>query len=299
MEYSNILKTAWQATWRHKAMWFLGMAIMGGCNTVTFNTGGNIGSVIDTSDYQTANMMDGLFELLEQYWLLVLLFGICFFLLILVAWVVHYIALGGIYHGAMLAKQDKPVRFWALCQAGTQTFWRVVGTSLLFSIVIGAVMTIVVLSLIFLAFTVIGLIIVIPAIFLLVILALPMSWIIGTLFSFTIQGIVVEQYRIWQSCKAAYALFKKHWLGTLIAYASVVGWSVAAMFLAIILVVLIGFPVAIFVVVAYTSQAWLALGLAVLAGVSIFGLILLFIKGISQSFAAHTWHGFYIACRDS
>ncbi len=280
-------------------MWWLGMVIMGGCNTAVVNVGSNFVSPVDTSDYQTASIIDGVSDLLEQYWLLVLLFGICVLLFGIMAWVFHYIAVGGIYHGAMLAKQGQPVRFWALCQAGTQTFWRVLGTSLIFSVIIGLATALVMISLIILALTLIGLIIVIPAIFLLVILALPIGWVVGTIFSFTIQGIVVQQYRIGQSFSAAYGLFKQHWLQTLTAYASIVGWQLAATLVTLVCLALIGLPVAIFSLVAYTSQAWLALGLAVLSAMSLFGLIVLFIKGISQSFAAHTWHGFYVACRDS
>lgn len=271
---------------------------MGGCNTAAFNVGGNIGSM-DTTDYQTATIVDGVFDLIEQYWFLVLLLGICFLLLIVVAYVCHYIALGGLYHGAWLAKQGKPVRFWALCQAGTQTFWRVFGASWLFAIGIGLAILVIITCLMLLAFTIVGLIIVLPAIFLLFVLALPMTWVIAALFSFTIQGIVVEQSSIWKSFQTAYGLWKKHWLYTLIVYGSVAAWQIAALFVTLVVLALIGFPVAIFGVVAYTSEAWLALGLAVLAGLSLFGLIVLFIKGVSQSFAAHAWHGFYLACRDN
>ncbi|EKD79298.1 MAG: hypothetical protein ACD_41C00108G0001, partial [uncultured bacterium] len=258
-----------------------------------------ISSGIDTADYETATVLDSLGDLLTDYWILVVLFVICLLLFIILAYVCHYIALGGIYHGASLAKQGKPVHFWALCQAGTQTFWRVLGVTLLFSISLGLAVTSIVLCLIFLAFTIIGLILVIPGIFLLILITIPASWFVAALFSFTIQGIVIERLTIWDSITAAYRLFKKNWVHTLVAYASVVGWNVAAVIVTLLILVLIAMPVAIFGMVAYTSQAWLAFGLAMLAALSLFGVLALFIKGISQSFAAHAWHGFYIACRDS
>lgn len=296
MEYGNILKTAWQATWKHKAMWFLGMAIMTGGGSWFTNAGGNV-NLTDPSDYETAAMWDGIGEFLEEYWFLVVLVGACVLLLILVAYVCHYIAVGGMYHGAKLAKQGKPVQFWALCQAGTQTFWRVLGATIVFSLAVLVAITIAILSLILLALTIIGLVLAVPGIFLLILGTLPASWIMASLYSFTIQGIVVERLAIWPAIQAAWQLFKKNWLHTLVAYGCVVGWQVASIIVIVLMLVVIGLPVAIFGVVAYTSQAWLALGLAVLAALSLFGVLALFIKGISQSFAAHAWHGFYVACR--
>lgn len=290
MEYGNILKAAWQATWKHKAMWLLGMAILGGSHIGITQFSYNGGT-----DYRTATLLDALGELVQEYWILLVLIAVCLLLLILTAYVFHYIALGGIYRGAALAKAEQPVHFVALCRAGTETFWPVLAATLLFSIAIGAVMLLLVTGLVLLALTIVGLVIVIPLVIILLCLALPARSISASLYSFTIQGIVLHNLKIRQSWQRAWPLWKEHWLDTLLIYLILVGWKVVVGMVCVVGLVLLALPVALFGYLAYTSEAWLVLGLGALVIVGSLTLVAFLIKGISQSFSAHLWHRCYAA----
>lgn len=290
MEYGNILKAAWQATWKHKAMWLLGMAIIGGSHIGLTQFSYNGGT-----DYRTDTLLDALGELVQEYWVLVMLIALCLLLLILTAYVFHYIALGGMYRGAALAKAEQPVQFAALCRAGTETFWLVLAAALLFKIAIGALMLLLVTGLVLLALTIVGLVIVIPLIIILLCLALPARSISASLYSFTIQGIVLQHLGIHQSWQQAWQLWKAHWLDTLLIYLILVGWKVLVSLVCLVGLVLLALPVALLGYLAYTSQAWLVLGLGALVLVGSLTMVAFLIKGISQSFSAHLWHRCYAA----
>ncbi len=299
INYSELLVGAWRATWKYRSMWLLGMAIIGGCNAGVTQTSYSLGNIASTDsqsmDYQTIATMDALADLAQEYWLLLLLIGICLVLLICTAWVVHYIALGGIYRGAALAKQNQPVQFTALCRAGTETFWPVLAVSLLFKIGMGMITAGAILGLVVLAFTIVGLVIVLPLLIILVCLALPLRSVISSLYSFTIQGIVLQRLSISQSWHQAWQLWKANWLDTLLIYLSLLGWRTLVGMACFIGLVLLAMPVALFGYLAYTSEAWLILGLGTLALVGLLAVVAFLVKGISQSFSAHLWHRSYAA----
>ncbi|MBI4407494.1 MAG: hypothetical protein HY565_03270 [Candidatus Kerfeldbacteria bacterium] len=300
INYSELLTGAWRATWKYRAMWLLGMAIIGGCNVggatqFSYGLGNDASTYSQSTDYETVAMLDALTDLAREYWLLLVLIGVCLFLLACTALVIHYIALGGIYRGAALAKQNQPVQFTALCRAGTETFWPVLAVSLLFKIGLGIITAVVVLLLVILALTIVGLVIVLPLVIILVCLALPLRSVISSLYSFTIQGIVLQQLSIGQSWQQAWRLWKANWLDALLIYLCAVGWKVIVQVLCFIGLVLLAMPVALFGYLAYTSEAWLSLGLGTLALVGLLAVVGFLVKGINQSFSTHLWHRGYAA----
>ena len=298
MNYGEIIKSAWQATWRYRAMWLLGMAVLGGCNygslvRVPIESWSDSSTSTNSTDYNTQQIQDALQDLVQQYWVLVVLLIICLILLVIVAYVCHYIAVGGLYQGAAWAKQGQPVKFGAMCKAGTQAFWRVFGATLCIGLCIAIPMAFYIGIAVVLAITLVGLIVAIPMLILLVVASLPLGWAMFSILSFSIQGIVLEELTIISAIKQAWKLWRAHLKDTALIYAATLLWNLLVGIVLLFFVGLVAVPLVLFGYFAYSSQAWLALGLVILIGLLLILVISIILKGISQSFIAHLWHRLY------
>ncbi len=295
MNYGAIIKGAWQATWRYRAMWLLGMAVLGGCNGGNFfNAAANaIPDSSTSTDYETQLLLDQLGETMQEYWILVVLLISCLVLLMIVAYVCHFIAIGGLYQGAAAARLQQPVRFTTMCRAGTVGFWRTVGLAILLRLMLIIPLICIGIVIVLLAITIVGLVFAIPLFLALIVIMLPLGWITTTVFSFALQGIILERLGIWPSLKLAWARWRLHWKDTVLIYLLIV---VSQIIVGVILLAALGVisvPLVIFGYFAYSSQAWLAIGLLILVGLLLMLTVAFIVRGMSQSFISHLWHRLY------
>ena len=77
INYSELLTGAWRATWKYRAMWLLGMAIIGGWNVgvtqISYSLGSDAGTYSQSTDYETVAVIQTVTDLAQEYWLLLLL----------------------------------------------------------------------------------------------------------------------------------------------------------------------------------------------------------------------------------
>lgn len=295
MNYGAIIKSAWQATWRYRAMWILGMAVLGGFG------GGNFFNVAAelipdpeaSTDYDTQLMYDAVGEMIQDYWILLVLLGVCLLLLCLVAYVCHFVAIGGLYQGAAAARLGQTVRFATMCKAGLQVFWRVLGLSVLLRLILMVPLVLLGILILGLALTIVGLVLAIPLFLVALVAILPLGWISTAITNFALQAIVLEGKTIRTSLLQAWQQWRVYWKDSALIYLCAVLWKLAVGMVVFLAIGLIALPLVIFGYFAYSSQAWLAIGLLIFAGLIIILTIAFIVKGIRQSFITHLWHRLY------
>lgn len=296
MNYGQIIKSAWQATWRYRAMWILGMAVLGGCNggSTLLNVAAEaLPDTTATSDYETQLLQDAMLDMAEEYWILLLLVAVCVLLLIILTYVFHFIALGGMYQGAQAAGLQQPVQFGTMCKAGTKSFWRTIGVSLLIRLSVMIPLLFAFFTLIALAITVVGLVIAVPLLIILLISVLPLGWVVYSVYQLALQLIVLEQGAVLSSLTQAFQLWRANWKASIMIYLMNILNNGVVGVVTVLVSGLIALPLVIFGYFAYSSQAWLAIGLLILAGLLLILTVAFLLKGIAQSFSTHLWHRFY------
>lgn len=292
MEYSKILKGALDATKRYKAMWLLGMFVASsasGCNSrfpTSFGSG-DFDSLTSEADVFNGFSFEQWFS--EYWWILALLTMLIFFLVI-ISVVFHNIAVGGMFFGAKQAVANQPVKFNDLFRAGMQYFPKMFGLHVLVKGGLVVAIILMAIPLIALAFTIIGLIVVIPVAIVLLLALIPVGIALQIILMYARQYIVLQQQTIINSLKLGWQLFKTHLADSIVIFllAMVIGWGVAIATCLVVLV--IGLPFAILGFILYNVISWAGVvGVACLA-LLVLLVVLYTIKGISQAFMFHLWH---------
>lgn len=133
MDYSGILKRAWNVTWKHKILWFFGLfaGAMGG--------GGSSGGGGSYSSGRTGTGSGNLpfgneaqFQrFFEQSLPLIIALAVLVLLIAIVWWVVSVAARGGIVHLVNEAEENRPVRAGDGWRVGFSKWFRVFGIQFL------------------------------------------------------------------------------------------------------------------------------------------------------------------------
>jgi hypothetical protein len=123
MDYGDILKRAWNVTWRYKALWVLGLFV-GGASYSNSRTS-------TTTSPLTSGGTASVQSFLAQWgWLIAL--GVLVGLVIgLAIAVVALAARGGLIHLVNEAEEGRPVKLGAGWRAGFSKWWRLFGVSFL------------------------------------------------------------------------------------------------------------------------------------------------------------------------
>ena len=299
MEYTKLLREAYHATFEHKGMWWLGMAVMtgGGIGSQFFSNG--VQFIPDVIEDAGGGSFDEFFAdpvwqqwWADSWWLVVVGLGLLM-LLWIVAVLTHLVAQSGLYYGAEQARLGKPVQFGTMCVVGLKTIWRYFGFYVLLACARFLVGLAFIVALLTLAASIIGLIMVVP----LLLVTVLFSWIVALLVEvfvvYCLQGMTLRQYSAWNTFSYAWKMLRQHWLDSALMAGLVwlikLGFGLASFFLYLILIV----PFAILAYVAYTSEAWLMLVLSLAVGSTVILAVWLSLKGMIQSFYAHVWHRVY------
>ncbi|MDP3970949.1 MAG: hypothetical protein Q8P90_04585 [bacterium] len=287
MEYTNILKQAYESARKHKAMWFLGMLVAsGGAN---FSNVGNF----NTSDFKSSEMdpvLNSASQFMESYWWVLIIVGILFLLLMIVMIVLHNVAIGGLYYGAEQARLKKKVTFGDMFRAGSHTFWKVLGTNLLIGAVFGGVGMLIAIPLAILAFTVVGLIVVIPAVLVLIVLAIPVMAAVGVLTNYAFQYMTLRKQGVIDSLKMGWLMLKNNVLDSFVMFLFMMLVGIGFAIVSILIAVFIILPFAIIGFIAYNSAGWVPVITVVLIGLLVLWIVMTFIKGIRNAYTFNVWH---------
>jgi hypothetical protein len=130
MDYTDILKRAWNVTWRHKILWLFGL-FAGAAGGFSGGSGGgrNMGFQTGTSSSSpiTAAQLASVQRFLEQYGAVILLSVAVLFVIGLAFAIVGIAARGGLIHLVNEAEEGRPVRAGDGWNVGFAKWWRVFG----------------------------------------------------------------------------------------------------------------------------------------------------------------------------
>ncbi|MEM7334228.1 MAG: hypothetical protein AAF490_19235 [Chloroflexota bacterium] len=158
MDYSALLKRAWELVWNNKFMFGLGFLAAlasgsGGSSGGNFNTGAPVG---DSTDF---DVTPEIFQNLEQYWaeFAILTIAVVIFLIILslVFWLFSLVGKAGMIDAAVRLDAGEQMTFGQAFSAGTQKLGSMAGLSLLLYLPTIIILTLLLISI---GFTVGGII---------------------------------------------------------------------------------------------------------------------------------------------
>jgi len=141
MEYAATLRRAWEITWKHKALWILG--ILASCGKGGGGTGGGgnfSGSGLDPAELGPASQeLTQFLERLgneETLWLLLAGIGLLILILSLLFLALGVIGQGGLIAAFHRSDQGASVTLGEAFTAGVFHFWRMLGAQLLIGLVL-------------------------------------------------------------------------------------------------------------------------------------------------------------------
>lgn len=138
MDYTGIIKRAWNVVWRHKILWLFGLFAGAGGGGGGGNSNVNLGS----GDSAGMERLTGRFEDLGQ-WALANLALIAVLVAVivfvgLVWWILSVAARGGLVHLVDEAEEGRPVRGGDGWRVGFHYWWRTLGLSLVLILPVAA-----------------------------------------------------------------------------------------------------------------------------------------------------------------
>lgn len=299
MEYTKLLREAYYATFEHKRMWWLGMAVLtgSGLGFRIFSNGAQYlpGALEDA----TGESLDELFAdpvwqqwWSDSWWILFIALG-CLFLFWIVALLIHLVAQSGLYYGAEQARLGKPVLFGAMCRVGVTTIGRYFGFYILLALMRFIAGLAFLIAFITLAASLVGLVFAVPLLFVTLLTSWAIALLVEVFVIYCLQGMTLRQYSSIDTFRYAWKTLQTNWLnsllmaGVMLLIALVIGLASFCLYLILLA------PFAILAYVAYTSEAWLMFGLSLAVGSLVIMAVWLTLKGMIQSFYVHVWHRVY------
>ena len=291
MDYGTIIKRAWKITWRHKALWVLGL-FAGATGGWGYGSGYRLGS----QDIQATRFMDsyGVYSYFNE-WLPVIIGATVFlFLLAILWWVIGLAAQGGLVHQVNEAAEDRTVKLGAGWSAGFHFWGRVAIAGLLLLLpmvaiaLIGTVASFATLALPFLggsapgagswaAFS--------AMMALLIPVSIVAGFLLSNLYALTVRFVVVEDRRPADGISAAWAVIRSRFKDVFLMWLVTVGLAMA-------FGLAIGLPAfffAIGIVLMLTFGAW---PVAVLVGLVLVAVLVVLGSGFN-TFNSALWTIFF------
>lgn len=248
MDYSELLRSAWRITWRHKYLWVLGFfaAEGGGCSF----SGGSPGSG-DFGGF-SGNYSGGGDDWFAANWAPLLAIALGLIVLGFAMWVISIITTGGLIAGTDAAHGERPdAGLGAAWRAGVHSFWRLLGMWLLVALAVFGVILLLLL--------VIGLpiglslsrgadfgtgaiVLIVLFVILLVLIAIPVGVVMQIVLSWANRSLVLEGTRIVESLRAGWRLFRSNVGTSLLVWLIGVGVSIGAGILLLVPLALVGIP---------------------------------------------------------
>lgn len=241
--YMNILKNAFQFTWKNKFLWWFGFFIAlssPGSFNMNFPSGTN-----DISNSKAKEVFGSFSDFWHQYLIWIIIGIFVLFVIFIALYALGKIARGALIKSVEKIDTDKPSGFKLGWIDGKKYFWKILGLDILLN----------------LSITILVLIVIAPSIILffykaylsgvlLILLALIFIFTLSILVSFLNNYgrfyIVLGNLSIWNAIEKAYALFKKNISTSLImflinfALSTAAGLSFLIVFFILILIAILG-----------------------------------------------------------
>jgi hypothetical protein len=288
INYVEILKNAWQVTWKNKFLWWFGFLIALSSGGGGFNYSPDEKEKSKVEDF----INSGYHDFISAYW-----HWIVAGIIIILVLSIIFIILGLIGRGALIKSTDKIIRGEKTnFKEGFRKGKKYLGKIFLISLTLGIFLLISVIILVapiailfaskaYVAgtlLTIIGIVTIIPIIIL-----------FSFLKTYGYIYAVLGDLKTWAAIESAYALFRKNILSSIIMALIFIPISLAVMFGALMIVV----PSAIiFLLLGIGLYALFSkIGIAITIGLAIFALIIavLFVKSVYEAFTQTAWILFF------
>lgn len=293
MDYTELLRSAWRITWRHKYLWILGLFATegGGCGL----SGGSPGNG-DFANFSTPGPR-GAEDWFVSNWPFLAALGIGLLVLGVAMWVVSIIATGGLISGTDAAYgQRSDASLGSAWRAGVHSFWRLLGLGLLVAL---AVFLVILLLALIIALP-IGLtlargaelgtgaiILIVVLALVLLLIALPIGVVLQISLTWANRSLVLEGTGIVDSWRAGWRLFRANVGTSLLVWLIGVGVSIGVGVALLVPVAIVGIPIGIAVYRLVTdggSAMWGVLGILGLVAIVMFAV---FKSAVTTYFGAY------------
>ncbi|HET7012024.1 MAG TPA: hypothetical protein VFI11_14710 [Anaerolineales bacterium] len=288
MDIGDVLRRAWQITWKNKGLWVLG--ILAAC-TGGGGGGGGSGSYQGTGYQFSGDEWPGMEQFFrnvpeETIALIVVAIVVLAILLGLALFVLGILGQAGLIAGFNQADETGTVTLAEAWRLGRPHFWRLLGAALLVAAVVLVLSLVIAVPMVlFAGLTMgVGLICLLP----LLCLVIPLAFAANIYITFVQNTIVVENTPVLASFRRAYEILRAN-LGMaivvgliLVVGGFVVGLIIAAPFLAVAL------P-AVLALSAGSQDAATAGGLVAIGCGLVYLPVMLVLNGILQTFVSGTW----------
>jgi hypothetical protein len=279
MDYAQVLKRAWQITWKVKALWIFG--ILAGCGS----GGGGGGS----TGYRTQGAFGPqveafLQQIPEETWIAIAVGLLCLMLfMILVTWVLGAVGLGGLIGGVNAADQDAGVTIGDLFSLAMTYFWKLLIIQIMAAIVVLAIIVVFGAFALVAALVTFGLAL-LPIIGLLIMLGVA----IEIYLTLTQVALVVEDLRIAEAFERGWLIIRRQ-PGPIVIMSLLllIGGGIARLFLSLPLAAVI-FPILAGLMLGtdFALQGGFALAAVCVA---IYLPFLILFNGILETFLTGSW----------
>lgn len=291
MDYGEVLRRAWQITWKYKGLWVLG--ILSSCSGGGGGGGGGANTQASgfrgykTGGQEFPQLQHFINSIAPETWIILAIVAVLLILVIgLALLVLGVIGDGGLIGAFNVADSGGETGLGQAFRMGSTYFWKLLGVRILFwilTMVVGFVVAIAVILLV-IGTLGIGLLCLIP----LAIVLIPVGLIVGVYVMLTQIALVIENLGVFDAFRRAWEVLKAN-LGAIIVMGLIVivgswliGLILAAPLIAIILPV--GFAL------AFGTQSTANSGL-ILAGLClvVYVPVLIVLNGILRTYVTGVW----------
>ena len=292
MDYGEVLRRAWQITWKYKGLWVLG--ILSSCSGG--GGGGSGGSGANTQagfrgyeggGQEFPQLQRLLNSISPETWIIIAIVAISLILVIgLALLVLGVIGDGGLIGGFNVADSGGETSLGQAFRMGMTYFWKLLGVRILFWILGVAVGVLGAIAVILVAIGTfgIGLLCLLPLICLLI----PIGLIVGVYVMLTQIALVIENLGVFDAFRRSWEVLKAN-LGTVIVMGVIVivGSWLVGLILAVPLIAII-LPVGF--ALAFGTQSTANSGL-ILAGLClvVYVPVLIVLNGILRTYVTGVW----------
>ena len=287
MDFSNVLRRAWEITWKHKGLWVLG--ILASCSS---NYGSGSSNFSNTFQYNISGgeytQIDRWFQSIpEETWIAIGITALCVFVLMaIVIWVLTAIGNGGLIAGFQMAETGETVTLGTAFQQGVSYFWKLLVIQLIPGLLSLLILGPVIFGMFLCTFLTLGLgiICLLPLLCILV----PLGIAIGVYTMLAQIALIVEDLDIATAFQRAWEVFRSN-LGEIIVMGLilVVGGFVVGLILAIPFI-LIALPLMTGLIMGTESSSVVGVSVTVIGGL-LYLPILIIASGIIRTFVTGSW----------
>jgi len=301
--YRNIIKKAWEITWKFKYLWFFGLfaALLGNGGEYeiisrTFTDDGqtqlfpNLSTIASTGIF-TLTGIKNIFKIAltdpANFSITLVILLVSLALVIFLVWLV-VISQAALVNGSAKIIQNKKTNFKDTLQAGMGKFWPVFALNLINRLILSGVFILLLVP-VLLSFSLVSLTYIVAFVVL-----IPVAILISFIIKYSIGYVVVKGQGILEAISSGWGLFRKNWIisiemALLLALINL-GLGILAMLVILIIAIPFLFLAAVFLNFAAKAGFWLVIILGFLTFV-----VLLFTTGaIIATFQVSAWTGLFL-----